>query len=408
MNRPEICVPIVAPLRDTIVRTATEIAKESVEMAEWRVDFFAGYEKEIPDIIIELKKVLKGKKLIVTLRTVHEGGEPNGSRFSYFSFVRQVLAQGVADYVDVEIKRDEKELLEIAKECKESFTGIIGSYHDFQKTPPKEDIKTVLLKAKACGCDVGKCACMPQCEADVDTLLTATAIAKEQEPDFPIITMSMGELGIDSRLYGGLYGSFVSFGSMGQISAPGQVPVEEMRKIFDCIYSGKKHIVLIGFMGTGKSSVSAALSKMSGWQEIDTDEWIEKKEKRAINCIFEESGEAYFRKKETELIDELATLEPSIISCGGGMALKEINVRKLKAVGVVVRLTAQPETVYNRVKNTTNRPLLKNNMSVSAIEELMQKREPFYERAAEISVITDNRDVASIAKEILEKSTQVL
>lgn len=407
-KRPDICVPIVAPFRDAIMREAGEAAAAPVEMAEWRVDFFAGYEKEIPGVIEELKKILRGKKLIVTLRTEYEGGEPNGSRFPYFPLIRQIRQQGVADYVDAEIMRDGETLAALISETSGSAVRVIGSYHDFEKTPETDFIKKTLKRAGELGCDVGKFACMPHGREDVDTLLNATAAVKAEVPDLPLITMSMGEEGAVSRLYGGLYGSEVSFGCMQQISAPGQVPYGHMNEVFDRIYSGRKHIVLTGFMGVGKSTVSTALAELTGWQEIDTDVLIEEREGRSIPEIFEENGEEYFRTKETELIDTLADLPPSIISCGGGMVLRELNARKLKAVGEVVWLTAEPENIYKRVKNTTNRPLLNGNMNVDYIRALMEQREPFYKRASDVAVVTDDRDIASVAKEILEKSDQIL
>lgn len=408
LKRPEICVPIVAPFRDAILREAKEAAAAPVGMAEWRVDYFAGYEKEILGVIEELKKILGEKKLIVTLRTEYEGGEPNGSRFSYFPLIKEIRVQGVADFVDVEIMRDEKTLAALISETSDSPVRVIGSYHDFEKTPDADFIENMLVRARKLGCDTGKFACMPQGKEDVDTLLNATVAVKKQIPEFPLITMSMGAEGVVSRLYGGLYGSEVSFGCMQQVSAPGQISYERMNEVFDRIYSGRKHIVLIGFMGVGKSTVSAVLSELTGWQEIDTDALIEEREGRAIPEIFAESGEEYFRTKETELIDTLSELPPSIISCGGGMALRELNARKLKAIGQVVWLTAEPENIYRRVKNTTNRPLLNGNMNVEHIRGLMEKREPFYERASDVAVATDDRDIASVAKEILEKSDQIL
>ncbi len=134
-----------------------------------------------------------------------------------------------------------------------------------------------------------------------------------------------------------------------------------------------------------------------------TDQWIEEREGRSIRQIFEEEGEEYFRERETALIDELGEREPSVISCGGGMALRELNVRKLQALGEVVLLTASPESIYGRVKDSDSRPLLNGNMNVAYIRGLMEKRNPFYERAATVKVCTDGRDVKDIAKEILSK-----
>ena len=401
--RPKICVPIVAMLRDAITEEAKKVAALPVEMVEWRVDFYAGYEQELLSIVEELKKLLGKKELVVTLRTEHEGGEPNGSRFPYFALIENVLSQGIADYVDVEVDRDSTKTKELSAKYADSKTKLIGSYHDFEKTPSVDFIVEKLTKAKEIGCAIGKLACMPQEKEDVEILLQATEEMKKANPDYPIITMSMGSMGERSRLYGGLYGSEVSFGTAGEASAPGQVPCEKMVEIFDKIYSGKRHIALIGFMGVGKSTISRQLQKISGKPEIDTDQWIVKQEGRSIPDIFAAEGEEYFRMVETAMIDELGTMEPAIVSCGGGMAIRDINVKKLQALGEVVLLTAEPETIYERVKDSTNRPLLNGNMNVEYISELMEKRRPFYEKAATVKVATDGREISDIAKEILEK-----
>lgn len=401
--RPKICVPIVASLRDEILRQAETISTLPVEMVEWRVDFYAGYEKEIGSIVQELKRWFMDKELIVTIRTESEGGEPNGSRFDYFLVVEEILRQGIADYVDLEVARDEGKVSELCRRYAGSHTKVIGSYHDFAATPSGEEIVWRLTLAKNCGCSMGKLACMPASREDVDTLLNGTAAMKEVAPEFPLITMSMGELGAASRLYGGLYGSEVSFGCVEQTSAPGQISYEEMRQVFDRIYRGNRHIILIGFMGVGKSTISRELMHQSSRPEIDTDQWIEDREGRTIADIFAAEGEEYFRDLETAMIDELGDRKPAIISCGGGMALRELNVRKLQAMGNIVLLTAKPETIFERVRHNTNRPLLNNNMNVEYIAKLMEERRPFYEHAATVTVATDNKMISEIAKEILEK-----
>lgn len=385
------------------MRQAESIAGLPVEMAEWRVDFYAGYEKEIGSTTAELKRLLGDKELIVTIRTEAEGGEPNGSRFDYFAVVEELLRQGAADYVDLEIARDEKKIRALCTAYRDSHTKVIGSYHDFEKTPSAGEMIRRLTKAKECGCDIGKLACMPQVREDVDLLLNATAQMKQQEPDFPLITMSMGELGGASRLYGGLYGSEVSFGCAGAGSAPGQIPCEKMKAVFDRIYRGNRHIMLIGFMGVGKSTISKELAFQSSRQEIDTDQWIEQREGKSIAEIFATKGEAYFRDVETAILDEFADRKPAVISCGGGMALRELNIRKMQAMGHVVLLTAEPETIFERVRYHTNRPLLQDNMNVGYIAELMEKRRPYYEHAATVQVATDHKMISEIAKEILEK-----
>ena len=402
--RPKICLPIIGNLRQEIILKAKEYANLPIDVIEWRIDFFAGYENEINSIIEEIKSIIGTKELISTIRTINEGGEKNGNRFDYYKVIKEIICQNVSDYVDFEIERDNEKFKEILELSKENNVEIIGSFHDFNKTPSREEIVKKLEKAKNLGCHIGKCACMPLKEEDVDNLLVASEQMKKSNPDFPIITMSMSELGKKTRLYGGLYGSMMTFANAGQLSAPGQVYYKEVNEVFDKLYSGKKHLFLIGFMGVGKSTVSRELKKQSGKNEIDTDAYIVKKEGKSISDIFEENGEKYFRDVETNILDELASYPASIISCGGGMAMRDINVKKMQVLGDVVLLTAKPETIYERVKGNDDRPLIRGNMNIEYISELMEKRRPFYQAASTIIVETDGKKVVEIAKEILEKS----
>ena len=152
----------------------------------------------------------------------------------------------------------------------------------------------------------------------------------------------------------------------------------------------KEHIFLIGFMGCGKSTNAECLAEMTGARQVEMDQMIVEK------------GEAYFRELETELIKSFAGVEPAVISCGGGAVLKEENVRLMKESGKIVLLTAEPGTIYERVKDSTERPVLNGNMNVGYIEELMEKRRPKYEAAADVKVATDGKTAEEICGEILE------
>lgn len=165
----------------------------------------------------------------------------------------------------------------------------------------------------------------------------------------------------------------------------------------------KNHIFLIGFMGSGKSTVAKYLSSAYQMKQIEMDAQIEKDEGRSISSIFEKEGEAYFRMLETELLKNLDSEKTFVVSCGGGVAVKEENVREMKAKGRIVFLTAQPETIYKRVKNSHNRPLLEGNMNISYIKELMEKRREFYEKAADFQVKTDGRTAEEIGEEIMKE-----
>ncbi len=165
----------------------------------------------------------------------------------------------------------------------------------------------------------------------------------------------------------------------------------------------KEHIFLIGFMGVGKTSTSRELSRLLEVQEIDTDAIIADREGMSINEIFAAKGEAYFRQAETALLDWMSTLPPHIVSCGGGMVMKPENVEKMKAQGRIYLLQASPETIYEHVKDSTDRPLLNGNMNIPYITEMMQAREPRYRAAADVVIGTDGCSPAEVAEKLVQQ-----
>ena len=206
--------------------------------------------------------------------------------------------------------------------------------------------------------------------------------------------MSMGELGAVSRICTNITTSSVSFAAGVDASAPGQVKADILRKLLKvnegCSLKG--NISLIGFMGTGKTTVSKALSKITSFKEIDVDAYIVENEGKAIRDIFKDRGEAYFRTLETNALQTISSKQGQIISCGGGAVLKDENVDILKKNGVIVLLTATPETIFDRVKDHTHRPILNNDMSLRHVKELMEQREPRYQSVANVKVNVDSND----------------
>ena len=162
-----------------------------------------------------------------------------------------------------------------------------------------------------------------------------------------------------------------------------------------------ENIVLIGFMGAGKSTIGAALAKKLGRECVETDALIEQSEGMSIPEIFEKKGEAYFRECETKLAGDIA-LSGKIVSCGGGMPMRSENVELLRRGGRIVLLDVSAETVLARVKNDDNRPLLKGRKNTQAISELMTERMPKYIAAADIRVQTDGKNAEQICQEILD------
>lgn len=163
----------------------------------------------------------------------------------------------------------------------------------------------------------------------------------------------------------------------------------------------EEHIFLIGFMGAGKTTVSWKLGERSGVEVLDTDQMLVEQEGKSISRIFEEDGETYFRDRETELLKTLQGRKPAVISCGGGVPLREENGLLMKQCGKVVWLNATPETIYERVKNSTDRPLLNGNMNVPYIRSMMESRREAYASCASHIIDTDGRSFAEIVEEIL-------
>lgn len=165
----------------------------------------------------------------------------------------------------------------------------------------------------------------------------------------------------------------------------------------------KNNIMLIGFMGAGKTTVSGELSKMTGRKELDMDAYIVDREGMTIKDMFDRFGEEYFRQKETESLIEIMDMDDLIVSCGGGVVVKDENVDHMKNGGVIVLLTATPQTTLDRVKNSTDRPILNGNMNIEFITELMNKRKDRYLSVADIIVETDDKSVFDICTEIMDK-----
>lgn len=165
----------------------------------------------------------------------------------------------------------------------------------------------------------------------------------------------------------------------------------------------QKNIFLIGFMGVGKSTVAAELVKRLGMNRAEMDQMIVDKQGMTISEIFAQYGEDYFRDVESEILLELQKKQGMVVSCGGGIVVREENAGYMKKSGHVVLLTAEPETIYNRVKDSKERPILNRNMSVEFIRELMEKRRIRYERAADVTVSTDGKSAVQICDEIIAK-----
>lgn len=414
-GRPKICIPIISKTAEKILKEAEKILQYPADMVEWRADWFEGVRdpEALEKVIRDLRGTLGNIPLLFTIRTRKEGGELAVCPAEYEELNLRAAKTGGVDLVDVEVFSgcDAETHIE---QLHELGVSVIGSSHDFEKTPEQKEIIARLWESRKVGADICKLAVMPRDKDDVLRLLWATRELKRQL-DRPLITMSMGRLGIVSRLAGELFGSDVTFGTAGEASAPGQIRADLLRDYLELLHEGptaedvpsglKKqgHIFLIGFMGAGKSTVAEALKQKLGWPVIEMDARIEEEAGICISSMFEQYGEIYFRNKETDLLLSLEKEIASIVSCGGGAVVRPENCAFMKAHGKIVLLTATPETVYERVKDSRNRPVLNGNMNVEYIRSLQEKRRVLYESVADVTVATDGKEIDAICEEILRR-----
>lgn len=162
-----------------------------------------------------------------------------------------------------------------------------------------------------------------------------------------------------------------------------------------------KNIVLTGFMGTGKTEVGKILSQKLGLALIDADAEIEKEQQTTITEIFQSQGETAFRDMESSMIKRLSTLNNIVLSTGGGVVLRQENIDALRKNGIIICLSASPETILRRTRKNNNRPLLQTGNPLQKIKELYAFRKPYYERA-DIIIDTDNLVPLQVAEEIIK------
>ncbi len=165
------------------------------------------------------------------------------------------------------------------------------------------------------------------------------------------------------------------------------------------------NIILIGFRGTGKTTIGKMLAQRLGKEFVDADEYLEQKEGKTVKDIFAEGGEKLFREIETQIIAELCLSDNRVVATGGGAILREENVRALKKSGIIILLEADTDTIYKRIhRNTTTeqrRPSLTNRNAYEEIEYLLEYRGPLYDRTADFVINTTSMSATDAANKIV-------
>ncbi|PWW09142.1 3-dehydroquinate dehydratase [Mangrovibacter plantisponsor] len=230
---PLICVPLMGKTREEIVVNAHELLLQKADLVEWRVDHFSQVSDQaaVKSVLSALRDIMPATPLLFTFRSKKEGGECQLSDDDYFALNAMAAGSGLVDLIDVELFNDEKRIAQLVGIAHECNVRVIMSNHDFHKTPPKEEIIWRLRRMQELGADLPKIAVMPQTRQDVLVLLDATTTMAELYATQPLITMSMGKLGVISRLCGEVFHSSMTFGAVGQASAPGQISVSAMRAV---------------------------------------------------------------------------------------------------------------------------------------------------------------------------------
>lgn len=236
---PKVCVPIVGQTKEEIIDSAKKINEVGADIVEFRVDWFNDIFDfgKTEEVLKELREALGETPILFTFRTSKEGGEKAIEADKYVELNINAAKTGLVDAVDVEAFTGDEYVKAVVEAAHENGVKVVGSKHDFDKTPEKDDIVGRLRKMQELGVDVPKIAVMPQNKKDVITLLAATEEMFTNYADRPIITMSMAGTGAISRLSGEAFGSALTFGAVGKVSAPGQINVEDLKTVLNIVHA---------------------------------------------------------------------------------------------------------------------------------------------------------------------------
>ena len=234
-----ICVPLVSKNTPAIEVDLNKLIELNPDLIEWRVDCFEELQEleKIISVLKRIKALTINIPVIFTCRDISEGGQSNLNNNSKYRIFQEALKTGAVDLLDIEMMNDVDYIASVRNLITQYDKKMILSYHNFKKTPSKRFIVEKLMAGERLGGDIVKVALMPNKSNDVLRLLSATEKAWDNIR-IPMITMSMGELGKVSRVWGSAFGSEITFASMDQVSAPGQIDFRQMRELIGIISKG--------------------------------------------------------------------------------------------------------------------------------------------------------------------------
>lgn len=235
--KPLIAVPVMGKTKEELVSEIRDIVPLAPDILEWRGDFLrSGYDiNEALTVYKAVKKEAGNIPVLFTIRTAEEGGKLPYDSKGYRDLLSVLIEAGI-DLVDIEMERHRETGDEIMAQAKEKHVPVIMSYHDFEKTPGKEEIERRILSMKERGADVAKIAVMSHSAKDTLTVMEALLSVHGKYPDYPVIAIAMGKDGKILRMAGELLGSVMTFASGKEASAPGQIAISDMRRILSILH----------------------------------------------------------------------------------------------------------------------------------------------------------------------------
>lgn len=248
-GKPKICVPLTAATAEGLLAEARYAAKLPCDMIEWRADYFLNAMggmvlselcRRLKLLIKEIKKITD-KPMIFTIRTAAEGGQIGLKNEGYFYINKVVAETGAADIIDIEAFDapgvvPEEEIKDFVQHAHANGAYVMMSNHDFEGTPDQEELLARFFVMQALGGDLMKLAVMPQNQDDVLELLATATIMKDYYAEIPFVVISMGELGANTRVCGGEFGSVITFASGRKSTAPGQINAKMLKALIDKYY----------------------------------------------------------------------------------------------------------------------------------------------------------------------------
>lgn len=229
---PYICTPLTGRNKEEIMDELDRVLPENPDLIEWRADFLQKLD-DLPYVYSILEEISgkTGLPLLFTIRSIHEGGEQISlTEEQKVELLGEVCKRDEVSLIDYEVSNSPEYIKQLRQVSQSEGKQLILSYHNFDRTPADEEIMKKLYQAEFYGADIAKAAVMPQSKDDVLRLLQLTNNAGKSL-GIPLVTMSMGGLGVLSRIIGWVYGSFITFGSGVRSSAPGQVPIRKLKEM---------------------------------------------------------------------------------------------------------------------------------------------------------------------------------